>query len=104
MVKNLLANAVDSGSIPGSGRSPWRRKWQPTAVFLPGKSHGQGSLVGYSPWGHKESGTTEHDVRSYLQNAVTVVESSASDVLKTKSLEQFLTPGRALSTAHTSSH
>ena len=31
---------------------PWRRKWQPTLVFLPGKSHGQRSLVGYSPWGH----------------------------------------------------
>ena len=32
---------------------PWRRKWQPTPVFLPGASHGQRSLVGYSPWGHK---------------------------------------------------
>ena len=32
---------------------PWRRKWQPTTVFLLGKSHGQRSLVGYSPWGHK---------------------------------------------------
>ena len=37
----------------------WRRKWQPTPVFLPGKSHGWRSLVGYSPWGHKESDTTE---------------------------------------------
>ena len=37
----------------------WRRKWQPTPVFLPGKSHGQRSLVGYSPWGHNESDTTE---------------------------------------------
>ena len=36
-----------------------RRKWQPTPVFLPGESHGQRSLVGYSPWGHKESDTTE---------------------------------------------
>ena len=34
-----------------------RRKWQPTPVFLPGKSHGQGSLVGYSPWGHKKCQT-----------------------------------------------
>ena len=32
---------------------PWRRKWQPTPVFLPGKSHGQKSLVGYSPWDRK---------------------------------------------------
>ena len=37
----------------------WRRKWQLTPVFLPGKSHGQRSLVGYSSWGHKESDTTE---------------------------------------------
>ena len=39
---------------------PWRRKWQSTPVFLPGKSHGQRSLEGYSPWGHKESDMTEH--------------------------------------------
>ena len=38
---------------------PWRRKWQPTPVFLPGKSHGQRSLAGYSPRGHKELDTTE---------------------------------------------
>ena len=37
----------------------WRRKWQPTPVFLPGKSHGWRSLLGYSPWGHKESNMTE---------------------------------------------
>ena len=44
---------------PWVGKIPWRRKWQPTLVLLPGKSHGQRSLVGYSPWGHKESDTTE---------------------------------------------
>ena len=38
---------------------PWRRKWQPTPVFLPRESHGQRSLVGYSPWGCKESDMTE---------------------------------------------
>ena len=37
----------------------WRRKWQPTPVFLPGEFHGQRSLVGSSPWGRKESETTE---------------------------------------------
>ena len=61
-VKNLPANAEDLrdvGSIPGSGRFPWRRKWQPTPVFLPGESHGQKSLVSYRPWGRKESDTTE---------------------------------------------
>ena len=37
----------------------WRRKWQPTPVFLPGKFHGQRSLVGYNPWGRRESDTTK---------------------------------------------
>ena len=39
---------------------PWRRKWQPTPVFLPEKSHGQRRLVGYVPWSHKELDMTEH--------------------------------------------
>ena len=47
------------GFNPWVGKIPWRRQWQPTPVFLPGKSHGQRSLVGYSPQGHKESDTTE---------------------------------------------
>ena len=38
---------------PWVRKMPWRRKWQPTPVFLPGKSYGQKSLVGYSPLGHK---------------------------------------------------
>ena len=37
----------------------WSRKWQPDPVLLPGKSHGQRSLVGYSPWGREESDSTE---------------------------------------------
>ena len=44
---------------PRVGKIPWRRKWQPTPVFLSWKSHGQRNLVGYSPWGCKESDTTE---------------------------------------------
>ena len=44
---------------PWVGKLPWRRKWQSTPVFLPGKSHEQRSLAGYSPWGRKESDTTE---------------------------------------------
>ena len=63
-VKNLPANAGDKGSIPGSGKIPWRRKRQPTSVFLPGKSHGQRSLVGYSKWGHREVG---HDLSTKQQ-------------------------------------
>ena len=48
-VKNPPANAGDAGSIPGKGKTPWKRKWQPTPVFLPGKFHGERNLVGYSP-------------------------------------------------------
>ena len=48
MVKNQLLNAGDASLIPGLGRFPGEGKWQPTPVFLPGKSHGQKSLVGYS--------------------------------------------------------
>ena len=49
----------DLGSIPGLGRPPWRRKWQPTSVFLPGESHAQRSLAGCSPWGSQSRDTTE---------------------------------------------
>ena len=62
VVKNPSANAGDirnAGSIPGSGRFPWRRAWQPTPVFLPGESHRQRSLVGYSPYGRKELDMTK---------------------------------------------
>ena len=47
------------GFAPRVGKIPWRRKWQPTPVFLPGESHGQRSLVGYSPWGCKKSNMTK---------------------------------------------
>ena len=45
---------------PSVRKIPWRRKWQPTLVFLSGKFHGQKSLVGYSPWNCKEPDTAEH--------------------------------------------
>ena len=61
---SCLQSFPASGSFPmsqffTSGKIPWRRKWQPTPVFLPGKSHGPWSLVGYCPWGRKESDMTE---------------------------------------------
>ena len=56
--KASVCNAGDLGSTPGLGR----RKWQPTPVFLPGKSHGQWSLVGYLPRGRKELDMTERDL------------------------------------------
>ena len=45
-----------TGLIPGSGRFPWRRKWQPTPVVLPGESHGQRNLVGCTQWSPKRVG------------------------------------------------
>ena len=63
-----LENSVDRGAClqcgrlgfdPRVGKIPWRRKWQPTPVFLPGKSHRQRSLVAYSPRGRKELDMTE---------------------------------------------
>ena len=61
VVKNLSAKAGDKRCMfdPWVRNNPWRRAWQPTPGFLTGKSHGQRSLVGYSPWGRKESDTTE---------------------------------------------
>ena len=62
MVKNLPANAGDIRARVGSlgQEDPWRRrKWQPILVFLPGESHRQRSLAGYSPWSHKELDLTE---------------------------------------------
>ena len=56
VVKNLPASAGDTGLIP---KIPWKRAQQPTPVFLPGKSHGQRSLLGYSPQGCKKIG---HDL------------------------------------------
>ena len=58
-VKRLSAMQERPGFDLWVGKIPWRRKWQPTPVLLPGKSHGRRSLVGYSPWGRKESDTTE---------------------------------------------
>ena len=57
LVKNLAA--VQEIWDPWVGKIPWRRKWQPTPVPLPGISHGQRSLLGFNPWGHKELGKTE---------------------------------------------
>ena len=61
LVKNLPAyrRLRRHGFNPWVGKIPWRRKWQPTPVFLPEKSHGQRRLAGCNPKGHKESDTTE---------------------------------------------
>ena len=58
--KETACQSRRCGFSPWVGKIPCRREGQPTPVFLPGESHGQRSLAGYSPWGHKELDTTEH--------------------------------------------
>ena len=80
VVKNLSANAGDArdvGSVPGLARSPGIAKWQPTPIFLPRKSHGERSLVGYSPQGCKESDMTKHaHTYTYTHQKITIMRIS----------------------------
>ena len=62
------------GFDPWVGKIPWRRKWQPTPVFLPGKSRGLRILVGYSPWGRQELDTTERLHFTCTGDTILVVE------------------------------
>ena len=61
---------------PWVGKIPWRRAQQPTPVFLPGQSHRQRSLAGYSPWSHKESDMTERLILSLSHSNLSIVETS----------------------------
>ena len=68
VVKNLpdnIGDVRDLGSIPGLGRPPRGGNSNPFLVSLPRKSPGQRGLLGYSPWGCKELGTTEHTWHKY---------------------------------------
>ena len=61
-VAQMVKNRPQCGRLgfdPWVRKIPWRRKWLPSPVFLPGEAHGQRSLVGYSPWDHRESDMTE---------------------------------------------
>jgi len=53
------AEGAGHGFYPWVGKIPWRRKWQPTPVFLPGNSQGQRNLVDYCPWGCKDLATEQ---------------------------------------------
>ena len=73
MIKNPPANAEDRFD-PGSGRFPGEGNGNPL-VFLPGKFHGERSLVGYSPWGHKRDGhdlgTQQQQIKMYYVDLLT---------------------------------
>ena len=63
----------EAGSIPWGGEIPWRKAWQPTPVFLPGKSHGQRNLTGYSLWGRKrieQDWESEHITHCAIQRTL----------------------------------
>ena len=81
-------NVGDWGSIPGFnpwvGKISWRRQWHPTPVFLPGKSHGQRSLVEYNPWGRKESDRTE---RLHFHFSLSCIREGNSHPLQCSCLE-----------------
>ena len=75
MGKETACNAGDDRDmqlITGSGRFPWRKAWQPTPVLLLGESHGQRRLEGYSPWGCKESDTTDTTEHSTAYGSDTI--------------------------------
>ena len=59
----------ETGVQPRVGKIPWKRKWQPTPVFLSGEFHGRRSLVGYSPWSRKESDSTERLHFSFFRSS-----------------------------------
>ena len=63
--KKYAYNRGRPGFHPWFQKIPWRKAWQPTAVFMPGEFHGQRSLMGYSPWDCKESNTTERIMLSH---------------------------------------
>ena len=71
------------GFSPWVGKIPWRRAWQPTPVFLPGKFHGERSLVGYSPCSCKESDQTEWLSTAHQDFSSVQFSRSVRDVLKT---------------------
>ena len=79
------------GFDPWVGKIPWRRAQPPTPVFLPGESHGWRSLADYSPWGHKESDTTE---RLTLSLSFPLVTSQGSSLAHNDfpSLESIINP------------
>ena len=71
---------------PWIGQIPWRRKWQPTPVFLPGKFHGQRNLVGSSPWGHR----VQHDWAAEQLCTHTYIYTQKSEFTKCKLRKWFL--------------
>ena len=95
MIKDLPA-MQETGFNPWIGKIPWRREWLPTPVFLPGKFHGQRSLTGYSPWGHKKSDVTERSTLLLFLGTfqrLQVTPPSATNTSETLDLLNLVTQG-----------
>ena len=93
VVKNPLAmqETKRHGFDPWVGEIPWRRVWQPAPVFLPGESHGQMSLAGYSPWGLEESDMTEATSHARCQDILPYLRGLLWGLIK-KNMAKFLWP------------
>ena len=91
--KASACNAGRPGFDSWVGKIPWRRKWQSTPAFLPGKSHGRRSLIGYSSWGHKESDTTERIHFHFHQ-----LKKSATTLVQVPDIHSRLTESKLLET------
>ena len=85
------------GFSPWVGKIPWRRKWQPTPVFLPGESHGWRSLVGCSPQGRKESDMTE---RLHFHFSLSCIGEGSDSPLQCSCLEDSMDGGAWWATVH----
>ena len=85
--KESACNVGRSRFDPWVGKIPQRRAWQPTPVFLPGEFHGQRSLMGYSPWGHKESAMTEQLTHKEAQKSFPPRDFSGGPVAKIPSMQ-----------------
>ena len=98
--KASACNVGDLGSIPGSGRSPGEGNDNPLQYSLAGKSHGQRSLAGYSPWGHKELDMTEwlnKETWKYcFSEAATQVHTLSRPLLVTSAVLGIWTPSVGL--------
>ena len=92
--KSICLQCRRPGFDPWVGKIPWRRQWHPTPLLLPGKSHGRRSLVGYSPWGHKESHTTERLHYTMTNSCCRTEETNATlqsnyPLIKSQNKEQY---------------
>ena len=93
------SDVKDSRCNPWVLKIPWKREWLPTPIFLPGESYGERSLVGYSPWGHKESETAKQLTLSFSTFSVSFINifnsfSSLHEVNKANSLSILFSGGR----------